>query len=70
MDIPKDISFPRLEALIKEHYRRHLPTDTYKRYSAGKWPQVLRFIGSQPELAEALCADVRAASEQPAITTN
>jgi hypothetical protein len=62
MDIPKNISFPRLEALIREQYRKELPLDTYKRYSAGRWPQVLRLIGSRRDLAEALCADARDAA--------
>lgn len=65
MDIPESVSFPRLEALIRDKYRSELPLDTYRRYGASKWPKVLRFIGSRRELAEAFCADVRDMPEPP-----
>lgn len=59
MELPDTISLPTLEALIREKYRGELPSNTYWRYINSRWPQVMRFIGSRPELAEAFCADVR-----------
>lgn len=50
---------PRFQQAIKST-PPNLPTDTYRRYAAGKLPKTLvRLLIARPDLAEALCADVK-----------
>jgi len=52
-------ALPRFREAIKAA-PPELPTDTYRRYAAGKLPKTLmRLLIARPDLADALCADVK-----------
>jgi hypothetical protein len=52
-------TLPRFQEAIKAT-PPELPTDTYRRYAAGKLPKTLvRLLIARPDLADALCADIR-----------
>jgi hypothetical protein len=58
-DTSEYFSLPRFQQAIRET-RPDLPNDTYKRYRNGRLPRAfVRLLIQRPDLAEALCADIR-----------
>jgi len=59
MSNPDLFTLPRFQEAIKA-VPPELPTDTYRRYAAGRLPKTLvRLLIARPDLADALCADIK-----------
>lgn len=59
MSDPDLFVLPRFQQAIKA-IPPALPTDTYRRYAAGRLPKtLLRLLIARPDLADALCADLK-----------
>lgn len=68
MSIDPPLDLPRFRASVAAHSARDLslPTDTHRRYSAGRVPLTfVRLLLRRPDIAHALCRDIEEKTQGP-----